>query len=583
MDNKKNSDKQQLRDRAEKYAKQVDKCNIAQMSTDDIALLLYELQTHQIELEMQNEDLRTTQVELVEMRDQYAELYDFAPIGYITLSKKGLILQSNLTFSEMLGLPRSELANHRLSEFIVKEDQDIYYTNLKMAIDAPGKHNFELRLRAQTNSFLWVKLDFICIENPNGACDRIRLVISDISHRKQAEAEQAHLQLELQQAQKMEAIGILAGGIAHDFNNILAIIMGYSELALAHSASKGDAKQAKHLKKILMASGRAKDLVAKIKTFSRNKAIFEKPLLLQSILKEDIQMLGSILPSSIEINFEIDENAPAIQMDPVQLNQILMNLCINARDAMNGKGNIDIRLSSSREVNEECILCIKQIEGDWVELSITDTGSGIKPDILNRIFDPFYTTKEVGKGTGMGLSVIRGIMLSHGGHIIVETEIGKGSTFRLLFPPVVENGDKTDDIDELKEKLPNGYGERILVLDDEQILGSCLGDILESHGYMATVMSDSQEAMERFKHNPDEFALIITDQTMPGITGVELVKTAREISPDMPIILNTGFSDAINPETAAKLGISYLEKPVSAKSLLQTIDELLITTRQSTK
>jgi len=354
-------------------------------------------------------------------------------------------------------------------------------------------------------------------------------------------------------------------------------------LALAHSASKGDAKQAKHLKKILMASGRAKDLVAKIKTFSRNKAIFEKPLLLQSILKEDIQMLGSILPSSIEINFEIDENAPAIQMDPVQLNQILMNLCINARDAMNDKGNIDIRLSSSREVNGECTLCIKQIEGDWVELSITDTGSGIKPDILNRIFDPFYTTKEVGKGTGMGLSVIRGIMLSHGGHIIVETEIGKGSTFRLLFPPVVENGDKTDDIDELKEKLPNGYGERILVLDDEQILGSCLGDILESHGYMATVMSDSQEAMERFKHNPDEFALIITDQTMPGITGVELVKTAREISPDMPIILNTGFSDAINPETAAKLGISYLEKPVSAKSLLQTIDELLITTRQSTK
>ncbi|MCP4128665.1 MAG: response regulator, partial [Gammaproteobacteria bacterium] len=370
---------------------------------------------------------------------------------------------------------------------------------------------------------------------------------------------------------------------AHDFNNILGIILGYSELAMARSTSRGDAKQAKQLELVLKASERAKGLVAKMLAFSRSEASNDKPLLLQSILMEDIKMLRSTLPSSIQISTEIDENLPAILMDPVQLNQLLMNLCVNARDAMEGKGNINIRLAWSREMEGECVACRKRIEGDWVELSITDTGSGIKPDVLDRIFDPFYTTKDVGKGTGMGLSVIHGILRNHGGHVLVETEIGKGSTFRLLFPPAIEEIAKTPGVDRSSEKLPHGRGEHVLVLDDEQDLGEYLGDLLESYGFRVTVLTSSKEALELFKEKPDEFAILITDQTMPGMTGVALVNAIREIRPNMPSILNTGFSDDIDAETATGMGIGYLEKPVMANSLLQKIDELIRSKKQSTE
>ncbi len=575
------SEMQQLRVRAEKRTAPIGKRNIAEMSTMDITLLLHELDTHQIELEMQNEDLRTAQFELVEMRDQYAELYDFAPIGYITLSKKGLILQSNLTFAAMLGAPRSKLVNQPLSPFIVEEDKDDYYRNLNRVIDTPGKHSCELRLRTQTNSSLWVRLDCLCVETADDACDRVRLIISDISQRKHAEAEQARLQRELQQAQKMEALGQLTGGIAHDFNNILGIIMGHSTLVRDRCISIGEEKLVERLKRVLLASKRAESMVAQLLSFTRSRASNDKPVQLQNLLREDLELLISTLPASIEISTEIAEGLPDVLMDTVQLNQLLMNLCINARDAMDREGHITISLGWAREVAEECATCRRRVTGDWVELSVSDTGSGIKRDVLERIFDPFYTTKEVGKGTGMGLSVIHGIMRSQGGHVLVETKLGKGTIFRLLFPPVVDETNETPVPEQSSVDLPHGHGAKVLVLDDELDLGEYLGDLLETYGYLATVMTNSTEALGLLKENPNMFDVVITDQTMPEITGLDLVKAMREIRPDMPVILNTGYSDDINAETAVEMGICYLEKPVTAKSLLQTINELIRPTKQS--
>jgi len=566
---------QRLRALAEKRITSVHKRDIAEMSADDVALLLHELETHQIELEMQNEDLREAQFKLMEMHDQYVELYDFAPIGYITLSNKGLILQSNLTFTQMLGVSRSELVNQPLSKFIAKEDHDVFYINMRRVMDTPEKHSCELRLRTHLNRSLWVRLDCACIETPGNTCDRIRLVINDISQHKQAEAEQAHLQRELQQAQKMEALGQLTGGIAHDFNNILGIIIGHSTLVRDRCISIGEEQLAERLKRVLQASERAKNMVAQLLSFTRGKACDDQPVQLQNLLREDLGLLISALPASIEIGTEIAEGLPDVLMDAVQFNQLLMNLCTNARDAMHKDAHITIKLGLARKLEVECTTCNRWIKGDWVELSVTDTGSGIKQDVLERMFNPFFTTKEVGKGTGMGLPVIHGIMRNHGGHILVETKLGEGSTFRLLFPPVVDKANETTVTEQSSVEPPHGHGEKVLVLNDEHDLGECLGDILETYGYLATVMTNGTEALEFLKGNPNTFDIVITDQTMPEITGLEFIKAMREIHPNIPVILNAGYSDDINAETSVEMGIGFLENPVTAKRLLQAVGEQL--------
>ncbi|MCP4043352.1 MAG: PAS domain-containing sensor histidine kinase, partial [Gammaproteobacteria bacterium] len=213
--------------------------------------------------------------------------------------------------------------------------------------------------------------------------------------------------------------------------------------------------------------------------------------------------------ASIEISTEMEENLPSVLMDPGQLNQLLMNLCVNARDAMEGKGKLTIHLGWTKGVEAECATCHKQLEGDWVELSVTDTGGGISPEALDRIFDPFFTTKEVGKGTGMGMAVIHGIMRNHGGHVLVETEQGKGTTFRLLFLPVVEDAE-TQKTDPSSANLPRGQGEQILVVDDEPDLGEFIGDLLEHYGYKPTVLTSSKKALELFREKPNDFAMVVT-------------------------------------------------------------------------
>ncbi len=403
----------------------------------------------------------------------------------------------------------------------------------------------------------------------------ISKVLSERIERKQAEAERERLQRELQQAQKMDALGQLTGGIAHDFNNLLGIIMGYSELAKNRSIGNGDAKLAEHLERVLRASKRAKELVARMLAFSRDEASEKTPLQLQPILIEDIKMLRSILPASIEIQTEIKDDLPPVLLDGAHLNQLLINLSINARDAMEGEGNLTIRLGLARDIDTECATCHRQVTGDWVELSVSDTGSGIRVDVLDRIFEPFFTTKDVGKGTGMGLSVIHGIMRSHGGHVLVDTEPDKGSTIRLLFPPAVEEVSKTLEEVQPSEMLPQGHGEHILVLDDEPELAEYTGELLELHGYKVTIKTDSREALSLFKEDPGEFALLVTDQTMPGLTGVELTKQLREIRPGFPVTLCTGYSESISADAAKNIDIRYLGKPIDAEKLIRSVAELL--------
>ena len=415
------------------------------------------------------------------------------------------------------------------------------------------------------------------IRDPGGAADAVIIgVVYDITERTAAEAEQARLQRELEQAQKMEALGQLTGGIAHDFNNNLGVILGYTTLARELCAGSGQAKLDKYLEKVELASERTKELISQMLAFSRTGESTPKPLNLQQLVKEDLKLLRPTLPSSIEIRSRIDADLPPVVIDPVQVNQLLMNLSINARDAMGGVGVIDYRLRMARNLNSECSCCHRRVQGDWVELSVADTGAGIDRQIRNRLFEPFFTTKDVGKGTGMGLAVVHGIVSRNGGRILVESENGKGTRFRLLFPQAANNGTAVAEQRQLPLRLQRGTGQNILIVDDEPALAEYIAELLELYGYRTTRESSSIQALHLLQGNPAAFSLLITDQTMPRLTGLGLIDEARRALPTLPVILCSGFSEQIDKESAEQLGIRYLGKPIDPNSLILAVGELAV-------
>jgi signal transduction histidine kinase len=388
--------------------------------------------------------------------------------------------------------------------------------------------------------------------------------------------ERERLTLELQQAQKMESLGQLTGGIAHDFNNLLGIISGYSELALQKSIRLGEDKMTYHINHIQEAARRATNLVSQMLSFSRSDGINRKALELASFLQDDIDMIRATLPSTIEVITEMEMGLPRVYIDPTQLHQVLMNLSINARDAIRGVGTLTIKLRLVEGLDTSSPVSHKPVQGDWVELSVSDTGTGISENDYEKIFNPFYTTKEVGKGTGLGLSVIYKIMEDHQGHILIDSTPGQGTTFRLLFVPM-DDADAQEVIEEEIESmnLPKGKGQHVLVVDDEQSLCDFLSQAIEMYGYQATCCVDSQEALEFFKNNADTIDMIVTDQTMPKMTGIELMSRIREIRPEMPVIICSGFSDDLDKDIAREMNITYLEKPVEITNLMQKISEQL--------
>lgn len=389
--------------------------------------------------------------------------------------------------------------------------------------------------------------------------------------------ERQQLQRQLQQAQKMEAIGQLTGGIAHDFNNILGSIMGYTELALELYTSEAETRLVNYLKKVFQASERARDLVAQMLAFSRGVATNSKSMALEPLVKEVIKLLQSTLPSSIRIQTRTDADVSNIMMDPVHLHQVVMNLCINARDALEGEGLIEVLIRQVSDIKAECDSCHEHVKGDFVELGVRDNGKGIEPTVIERIFDPFFSTKETAKGTGMGLSMVHGIVHEHGGHILVETATGNGSTFRLLFPAVSEYPHAVElEVSEGSGYLQGANEGHLLIVDDDESVAMFVTELLSLDGYQVTMMTNSTEALSLFRQNPKSFDLVITDQTMPGITGDELAKSMLLLRPDIPIILCTGYSEKIDEEKARALGTQkFMQKPLKPKILLESVSELL--------
>jgi len=409
-------------------------------------------------------------------------------------------------------------------------------------------------------------------------------IVRDISARKQAEARREQLEAQLRQAQKMEAIGQVTGGIAHDFNNLLTSIMGYIVLATEREAVHGDAKLAKYLEQAHLSCGRARDLIQQMLTFSRGQRGEPRPLSLAPCVKESVKLLRSSLPATVEIEADFAREAPAVLLDPVQLDQILLNLCINARDAMGGIGAIRVGVQPLSASELVCASCRQSLSGSFVELSVADSGPGIAPEVLERMFEPFFTTKEVGKGSGMGLATVHGIVHEHGGHVVVETAAGHGARFRVLFPPLQDR----------KDVAPAAVAERassprqalrgsVLVVDDEDAVAEFMRDLLESWGVEAVTASNAAEAREIFAREPGRYDAVITDQTMPRMTGLELARELLAIRPDVPVILYTGFGEGVAQEKIAAAGIrALLRKPLEPQALYALLKTHLRSPQPST-
>jgi len=494
--------------------------------------------------------------------------------GIMLTDTNDIILSVNPAFTQITGFKESEAIGHKTSFLKSGKHDQSFYSEMWKTLLKDGHWQGEIWNKNKNGKIYPEWLTINAIGGIGDVTSSYVGVFSDISSIKNSEQERVRLQKELNQTHKMEALGRLSGGIAHDFNNVLGIIMGYIDLAIKRYDSTSSDKIVNYLQTAMTASTRAKSLIEQMLIFSHKGISNDQSLQLTPLIQEILEMLRPITPSSIIIDFNSQDALPNVLIATEKLQQLMMNLCINARDAMKGKGNLSIDLRHNLNVNVDCSCCHKSISGNWLILSVSDTGSGMDSTTLEHLFDPFYTTKKVGDGLGMGMSVLHGIMRQYGGHILVESEIGAGSTIRLLFEPMeyASDADAAKHIAETPALINNRH---ILVVDDEPMLTEYISDLLETRGYRTTGKASSEEALATFTASPEKYNLLVTDQSMPNLTGLQLITQVRKIRPDLPVILCSGFSEDVNSQIAEEIGIPYLGKPINADHFVLLVKKLL--------
>ncbi|MBU2455725.1 MAG: response regulator, partial [Proteobacteria bacterium] len=499
--------------------------------------LIHELQTFQSELELQNGELHRSQQELMKSNIRYTELYDFAPVGYLTVSFKGVILNANLTFADMLSVERSSLLDQSLSGYILSEDQDIYYQHRRRLTDTKTRQICELRMKKTNESPFYVQLESTILSYQIGRPEQYRTVVIDISERKQGEKERENLQKQLYQAHKMKSITTVAGGVAHDFNNILYIILGNVELLMQNILESNPFYP--KLDVIKTAALRAAGIVKMLLNFSCRTEQVQKPIEVASVLNETFKLLRSLIPATIDIRTHLPDTGAIILADPIQFGQILINLCTNAAQAMEKTGGIIEIKMGTQFLEQGAVVHYPGLKaGDYVTITVSDNGPGIVPEIMDQIFDPYFTTRDVGKGSGLGLAVVHGVIKNHNGAIAVTGQPGKGACFTMFFPMIEQ---KPETQKEFLYEFVRGT-EKILFVDDEVDITQVAEEALKLFGYQVEALTDPKDALALFMLNPGYFDVVVTDMTMPNMTGIELVEALRNIRPDIPIIISTGHS-----------------------------------------
>jgi PAS domain S-box-containing protein len=699
-----------LRQKAESLARQraaQTPEDIAALSPEDIRNILHELRVHQIELEMQNEELRTAQAELEASRFRYFDLYDLAPVGYCILSEQGLILEANLTAATLLGTPRGALIKQPISRLILKDDQTIYYLYRKQLFETGESQECELRLVTSDGALFWAHLKGTAAQAEDGA-PLCRVVINDITDRKQAEEalkkseekyrliaenmsdvislldmdlrftyvspsiarlsgfsvdeslklsiedimtpdslsevlkifeeeimadglekndpyrsriieykqytkdrsivwvesncrflrdmdqkpvgiliisrditerkvageEKEQLQSQLNQAQKMESVGRLAGGVAHDFNNMLGVILGHAELALLKADEDNDLIS--DLKEIQTAAKRSANLTKQLLTFARKEIISPRKLDLNDTVESMLNMLRRLIGEDIDLVWKPAAHIWPVKMDPSQIDQILANLCVNARDAIDGVGKLTIETGRKTFDEDYCSEHPGFIPGDFVLLAVSDNGCGMDKDTLSNLFEPFFTTKAVGKGTGLGLATIYGIVKQNSGFINVYSEPGQGSTFKIYLPRLVA----AEDIDKAvpEKKAAAGGTETILLVEDEPTILRMTRMMLERKGYSVLPAATPGEAIEIAGNHTDKIHLLMTDVVMPEMNGRDLAGQLIRLYPEIKLLFMSGYTaDVIAHQGVLDEGVAFIQKPFSMAEMTEKVRKVLDT------
>ena len=507
---------------------------------------------------------------LRETEKKYRELADSLPQVIFEVDLNGTLTYINHNAYALFGYTQEEIAKgFNVLEAFIPENRERVALDIMLNIQGQklGRQEYTAVRKDGTRFPVSVHANRVLREQ---TATGVRGILIDLTETKLVEEEKKKLEIQLQQAQKMEAIGSLAGGIAHDFNNILSAIIGYTELAMLNEGAEHCRAE---LNESLIAANRAKDLVKQILAFSRQTDEDRMPVKVAIVAKEAVKFLRATIPATIEIKTRIDDKSGAVLANSVELHQIIMNLCTNAQHAIGERAgllevavqNTEIDLSQKNDLIELEV-------GSYVRISVKDTGYGMPPDVIKRIFDPYFTTKEKGVGTGLGLAVLHGIVKKYGGAIKVESVLGKGTTFHIYLP-------KTDiaaPFNTEQPKIPMGGSERILFVDDEKMLVDIGQQALQRLGYDVVSRTSPIEALELFKAKPDHFDLVITDKTMPGMTGDALAKELMSIRPNLPVIICTGYSQTIDHERAKQIGIkAFVMKPILLNEIAATVRKVL--------
>ena len=529
---------------------------------------------------------RKGQIDLEISRDRYMDLYDSAPVGYLTLAADGHIAQVNLTGADMLGEERSQLMRARFARFVALEDADRWHKHFRHALRYGEKQRLELLLHSSDGHRLHVQLDCMRV-GVEASASTVRVAMTDISDRKEAESDLRRFEAQLRDVQKMESIGTLAGGIAHDFNNILGAILG--NVALAREDLGADHPALGSLEEIHKASVRARNLVQQILTFSRREPqeLVTQPL--RPVVEETHKLLRATLPARVELDVMLTDKPLHALIDATQVQQVLMNLCTNAWHALDdGAGRIGVGLDAI-DLDQGTARRLGGIPpGSYAHLWVSDTGVGMDVTTRVRIFEPFFTTKPVGQGTGLGLSVVHGILSAHHGAISVDSELGQGSTFHLYLPlvgPVERDELQTDaDIDgdadtpaEPMTRLPTpGHGEHVLYVDDDETMVVMVERILERSGYRVSGYHDPQEALAAVRQHPTDFDFVVTDFNMPEFSGLDVARELAQIQPQLPVVISSGYITEELRDEAKLAGVrSLLEKQNTFQELSQMVGRIL--------
>jgi PAS domain S-box-containing protein len=501
---------------------------------------------------------------LRESEERLKAIFDANPDPIVVYNNQGHPEYLNAAFTEVFGWQLDELRGKRIS-FVPDPQKEITHAKIDQLFASGKPVRFDTQRLNKQGDTIDVIVSAAAIKGSEAESVGMVVNLTDVTERKRLGAR-------LRQAQKMESIGTLAGGIAHDFNNALYSIIGYTDLTMDDVPEGSLARS--NLKEILIAAHRAKNMVQQILTFSRQTEPEKKPVEVQSVVKEAIELLKNSIPTTIEIRQNIDADCKPVLADPTQIHQVVMNLATNAYHAMRENGGIlTINVTKEKIGMDDSALYPDLHPGSYIKLSVSDTGHGMDKAIIPKIFDPFFTTKPVGEGTGLGLSTIHGIVKSHGGDIKVFSEPEKGTVFNVYFP-LIEAKPVEPRI--VSTRPVQKGSEYILLVDDEETIVRMVRRTLERLGYQVATRTGSVDALEAFRANPDKYDLVITDMNMPNMTGIELAPRLLEIRADIPIILCTGFSDIANEKTAKAMGIrEFVMKPVVREEIARTIRKVL--------